>query len=60
MGKTPYWNDPEIAQQRSRELERALPAKRKARKTRQESQGSGAAQKVPAPRQDAERNSSAN
>jgi len=49
MGKMPYWNDPEIAEQRAHELERALPAKRKARKPRQERQPKGAGQQVPGP-----------
>jgi hypothetical protein len=41
MGKTPYWNDPEIAEQRADELERALPTRRKTRKARQDSQSTG-------------------
>jgi hypothetical protein len=47
MGKTPYWNDPEIAEQRAEELERALPTRRKARKARQELQSKGAGQQAP-------------
>jgi hypothetical protein len=49
MGRTPYWNDPQIAEQRAHELDRALPAKRKARKPRQERQGVGAGQQAPGP-----------
>jgi len=49
MGKTPYWNDPQIAEQRAHELDRALPTKRKARKPRQERQPKGAGQQVPGP-----------
>jgi hypothetical protein len=49
MGRTPYWNDPEIAEQRAHELERALPATRKARKPRQERQTKGAGQQVSGP-----------
>ena len=47
MGRTPYWNDPQIAEQRAHELERALPTRRKARKPRQEPHRTGAGQKVP-------------
>ena len=50
MGKTPYWNDPQIAEQRAHELDRALPTKRKARKPRQEQQTKGAGQQVPGPK----------
>jgi hypothetical protein len=50
MGKTPYWNDPEIAEKRADELERALPTRRKTRKARQDSQSSGAGQQAPNPK----------
>jgi hypothetical protein len=44
MGRTPYWNDPQIAERRAHELDRALPTRRKARKPRGESHGTGSQQ----------------
>lgn len=41
MGGKSYWNDPTIAEQRAHELDRVLPTRRKARKPRQEPQGTG-------------------
>jgi hypothetical protein len=62
MRKTPYWNDPEIAEKRADELERALPTRRKTRKARPDPQSTGAGQqatntKPPKPGQGGERSS---
>ena len=58
MGKATYWNDPKIAHERDRELERALPTKRKLRKTREEPNGADVEQKTPEMRQAAQQKSS--
>ena len=57
MSKARYWNDPKIAHERDRELERALPTKRKLRKAREESNGASAEQKTPEMRQAAQQKS---
>jgi hypothetical protein len=49
MGTKSYWNDPTIAEQRAHELDRVLPTRRKARKTKQEPQRTGAGPRVAEP-----------
>jgi hypothetical protein len=49
MGSKSYWNDPTIAEQRAHELDRVLPTRRKARKTKQEPQRTGAGRRVAEP-----------
>jgi hypothetical protein len=44
-----YWNDPTIAEQRAQELDRALPTRRRARKSKQEPQPTGAGRRVAEP-----------
>ena len=49
MGNKSYWNDPTIAEQRAHELDRVLPTRREARKTKQEPQRMGAGGRVAEP-----------
>ena len=49
MGSKSYWNDPTIAEQRAHELDRVLPTRRKARKTKQEPQRTGVGRRVAEP-----------
>jgi len=49
MGSKSYWNDPTIAEQRAHELDRVLPTRRRARKTKQEPQGTGAGRRAAEP-----------
>ena len=49
MGGKCYWNDPTIAEQRVQELDRVLPTWRKARKTKQEPERTGAGRRVAEP-----------
>jgi hypothetical protein len=44
-----YWNDPTIAEQRAHELDRVLPTRRKARKTKPDPQGTGTGRRVAEP-----------
>ncbi|HEX4555112.1 MAG TPA: hypothetical protein VH249_14060 [Xanthobacteraceae bacterium] len=50
MGGKSYWNDPTIAEQRTHELDRVLPTRRKVRKTKQESQRTDAGRRVAEPK----------